>query len=405
LAACAVVAPGRAWAQPPTVLQYGPGYGGTTDAGFGAAGYAPPPYIPWSPLGSSRPEDGGLFLFGEAVMFRQTNPIQGQVVGVRGFIATDDTVPGVPPGSSGVFVGSRSEALNTSQVSGPSTYEPGFELGMGWKFKDGSALSFDVLYLFETQYRAVATAAAPGLNVGPTQADSFLTAFVFNFPPDFAGPTNKIAGASPLAAYGIWDAASVMTEVFEQRFQQWQMTYRVPVYDTECYRLSALVGPRFVWIWERYKWVTQSIGDTAGPDDAAVYTNIDSNRMYGVHAGCSNEWYIGRGFATRIDVEGALLLNSVKEREQYNLLVKLTGAENKRAIHRWTLVPEVQCFAGLQWYPTENVQLMVGYDVMAFFNTISSPRPIDFNYSSLTAPYESTARFFDGWRAGIAIHF
>jgi hypothetical protein len=87
------------------------------------------------------------------------------------------------------------------------------------------------------------------------------------------------------------------------------------------------------------------------------------------------------------------------------MLLKLTGPEQKRAKRDWTIVPELQGTIGVTWYATESIQLSAGYDVMAFFNTLASPRPIDFNYSSLTAPYESTFRVYDGFRVGIAIHF
>ena len=60
---------------------------------------------------------------------------------------------------------------------------------------------------------------------------------------------------------------------------------------------------------------------------------------------------------------------------------------------------------GLMWYPIEGVQLKFGYDFMAFFNTISSPRPISFDYSGLDPAYERTFRFFDGFQASLAISF
>ncbi len=60
----------------------------------------------------------------------------------------------------------------------------------------------------------------------------------------------------------------------------------------------------------------------------------------------------------------------------------------------------------LVWYPLPSVQVRLGYNAMAFFNTFSSPRPIDFNYGSLTAPmYQSTFRLFDGLNLGLAILF
>jgi hypothetical protein len=383
---------------------------GTGDAlGFGAVGYAPADPQVWAPLGSTHIELGGIYLYTEYVMYHQTNPLKDQQVAVRGFVTTDDSVPGTPVGSSGVFIGSRDEALNVKQVNGPTTYTPGFKLGVGWKFQDGSTLSLDWMYLAQVRYTAGATLAKAGFTVRPDFADSFLFANVYNFPVEFAGTSNRIAGASPGAVFGIWDGADVMTEDFVQRFQQWQMTYRVPVYDTECYRLSGLMGPRFVWIWERYKWTTtDATGDSGGnPAEAntAVYTNIDSNRMYGAFIGCSNEYYLGHGFACQVDLDAACFLDSVKEREQYNLLLKFLGPESKRARRVFTVAPELEANFAIQWYPTEFVQVKVGYNFMVFFNTLNSPRPIDFNYLGLTAPYESTTRLFDGFNAAISIIF
>ena len=37
----------------------------------------------------------------------------------------------------GTFIGSGADALNTQQVHGPQTYEPGFNLTMGWRFENG----------------------------------------------------------------------------------------------------------------------------------------------------------------------------------------------------------------------------------------------------------------------------
>src|SRR5207247_2189485 len=108
--------------------------------------------------------------------------------------------------------------------------QPGYELGFGWKFSDGSALSLSYLFLSERSNRAVATVAPAGLRVGPDLSDSFLSSPVFNFPQDFAGPANKVFGApaNAQAVFGIWNGASIMTLSYIQRFQQWDMTYRIP---------------------------------------------------------------------------------------------------------------------------------------------------------------------------------
>ena len=44
--------------------------------------------------------------------------------------------------------------------------------------------------------------------------------------------------------------------------------------------------------------------------------------------------------------------------------------------------------------------------VMAFFNTVSAPQPVSFNYGALDPPWvNGTTRFVDGWNAGLGIIF
>jgi len=390
---------------------------GVASAQF-STGYAPPdsawtpttaPNVPL-PLYSTHPEEGGLFLAGKYVMYRQTNPLENQAVAYRGFRAVDDSVLG--PGTAGTFIGSQDVALDIDQVTGPNKYVPGFTVEGGWKFLDGSALTLSYMRLFSHRTQAVATLAPRDLLVRSDFADSFLTSPVFNFPAEYGGPVTSDhpdlpPPANPAAAFGLWNGAEEMSLDFEQRFNQWEATYRVPVYDTECYRLSGLVGPRVVWIWERLKWrtVDTDVNGQAGPQDVGLYTNIVSNRMYGVFAGCRQEWYIGHGFACQLDLNGAIFYDSVLERAKYELDIKNSQPAHKRAQRDVQFVPELQGTFSIAWFPIEGVQIQLGYDVMSFFNTISSPQPIDFNYGSVNPPWRSTFRVFDGFQAGVAIIF
>jgi hypothetical protein len=378
--------------------------------------YAPAsPQIPW-PLGSTRPEDGGPFVYAQYTMYQWTNPLRSQPIAQRGFFASDTSL-GVPIGTR---FGSGAPALNVNNVNGQGSFEPGFEIGFGWKLEDGSAITFDFLYFAGTQYTNGATLFTQHGREGQDFADTFITAPVYNFPPEFAGPLNKLgsftngAGAPlPGAAVGIWNAASLMTIKFEQRFQQYEATYRYKLIDDEDYRVQALVGPRFTWIWERFKWRTTSYGldlanntVTAGPQDVGVYSNIVSNRMYGVHAGCQTECYLGHGFAVMLEGQGALFVDGVKERAKYETEAKFMGLpESKKAKKDFSLVPELSTMLTLQWYPTEFVQIQIGYELMAFFNTFASTRPIDFNYLNLSPTYDHVARQYNGFRAGIAFWF
>ncbi|HEY7156560.1 MAG TPA: hypothetical protein VH575_21510, partial [Gemmataceae bacterium] len=163
LAALAVLSPGRSLAQE-----------SWPQGGF-ATGYAPPAVQMPNPLYSTRPEVGGLFVAGSYIMYNQTNTMRSQEVAVRGFVANDDTVLNAP-GSAGTFVGSRNNALDVNQVTGPFSFQPGFELEIGWKFNDGSALTASFWWISEAQYTAVATLAQPIGNglIRSDQADTFL---------------------------------------------------------------------------------------------------------------------------------------------------------------------------------------------------------------------------------------
>jgi hypothetical protein len=71
----------------------------------------------------------------------------------------------------------------------------------------------------------------------------------------------------------------------------------------------------------------------------------------------------------------------------------------------YTLAPELSGTFGISWYPVEGIEFKLGYDVMAFFNTISSRHPVDFNFGTVDPAYESQFRIFDGFTAGLALVF
>jgi hypothetical protein len=365
-------------------------------------GYAPTDPVVPIPYGSNRPEDGGLYTALTFLLWRQTNPLQTQEVAFRGFYDINSQ-----SGIGANTIGSGADALDTGQVRGPGSWQPGFKVDVGWKFSDESVLTLSWTHLFQIRYQAVATSAPANFNVGVNFADSFITSPVYNFPNDFAGPAANQTGPNGVNAYGVWDAASLMTESFVQRTEAYDLIWRKPIVDEENYRMSALVGPRFFWIWEEYRWRTTNFGFTGSAGPSALYTNIDSNRMYGWNIGCSQECYLGHGFALQLDTSFAPFLNIVKERAKYETADanSLGRAENKRAITDYTFVPEVEARISMVWYPTENVQIKVGYDILAFFNTVNAQRPIDFNYSALDPKYDRVFRLFDGLEAGIMISF
>jgi hypothetical protein len=395
------------------------------------------------PLYHSRPDTGGLYMDGSFVMYRQTNPLAHQPIAIRGFYDVDGQITGRP----GNIVGSGTPALWADDAGGPGTYQPGFRVGIGWRFEDGLSVELSWMNLMKAQYFHVISGTSPfRFETGPGLADTYISAPVFNFPPEYSGP--QIDGPAlsiPTrngrfdinAGYGVWNAADVMSIEFDQRYSQIDLIGRVPIFETDCDRCYGLIGGRFAWIWERFKWrtvdqgfiatgdlseqinvgtftglitpslnvVNTSIVPDQDPRNVAIYTNIVSNRMYGPVIGIGNEWYLGHGFSVSLDLLGMLALDVVKERAEYTPGLKDAGPIAKRAITDYTAVPEVEASLKVWWYPIEGVQLTFGYDLMGFLNTVAAPNPVSFNYGGLDPAWEHKARLFDGLQAGIGIIF
>jgi hypothetical protein len=381
---------------------------------WGQNGYyeVPPPATQFPyPLGHPRMEDGGFYTFGEFLFWQQTNPLKGQLIAFEGFNDRDGSI-GLALGIGdvpGQFIGSRRPVLSVDDVSGPLTYQPGFNFGMGWRFRNGIAVEFSWIHLWDARYSATASLHPAG-NPGFFLENTFLTAPVFNYPSDYDGPGNQVGLGNVGATSGIWNAASLMTIDFVQRFDQFQMNIRYPLQQTECWRTYGLFGPRIAWIWERFKWrtVDQDVNGVAFNDDAASYTNVVSNRLYGIHFGMGNEWHLGAtpmgAFSISLDLEAAIMVDFVKGRAKYEIGDEHTAAS--RARNFYTLVPELQGSINVWWYPYEAIQVRFGYSGMAFFNTMASPRPIDFNYGALAPAWEkNVTRIFHGLNFGVAVIF
>jgi hypothetical protein len=142
----------------------------------------------------------------------------------------------------------------------------------------------------------------------------------------------------------------------------------------------------------------------AGADDVAVYTNIVSNRMYGPVFGCGSEWYLGWGLALSLDLRAAVFVDVVKERARYERQDKFIASKRSRT--EYTVVPELDAIGNIWWYPFEGIEVRFGYDLMNFFNTVASPKPVDFNYGAMAPAWEKgTYRFMEGFHAGIGFIF
>jgi hypothetical protein len=361
------------------------------------------PMIP-IPLGHDRMENGGLFMYGGFIYYHQTNPLDHQLIAVRGFTDSDGSISG----TVGNFIGSRRPALDVADAAGPNTYAPGFQIAAGWRFQDGSAIEVNFMHLFDVTYNHTASLIPPFFSLQQNLSDSFISAPVFNFPSQYAGPARKVSLGNDFAVFGIWNGASLMSIDFIQRFEQLDITWRQPILETDCYRLYGLAGPRFDWIWERFRWrtVSEDLQGNATPTDVGIYSNVVSNRMYGVFCGCGQDWWLGHGFSVSLDLKASILLDVVKERAKFEFGVKDTAPQNKRSVLDYTVVPQLQGTLNLSYNPIEAVQLRIGYDVMAFFNTIASEKPITFDWGGVDPAWNHQAvRLLDGFQASIGFIF
>lgn len=419
--------PTAAWAQAPAALNSLPPP--SAPKFRGQIGGAPLDYdVPREdpinplPLYHDRPETGGFFVAAEFVFMRQTNPIGNQLIAVRGILDADGSVlaalggPGaiqtLPcqnlfPGCGlvGNFIGSGAEAVNTKQVGG-ETYVPGWRATVGYRFREGYVIEANWTHLFNARYIGGATLVPYLFQNGPLLADSFLFAPVFNFPPTYAGPTNDLAIGNPLALYGVWNGAEEMSIKFEQRYDEYNIGGRVPIVEDECNRCYGLVGMRHVWLWERFKWRTVDYDNIsqAGPEDSSTYINIVSNPMYGPYMGVGYECYLGHGFSIALDMNAAILADFVREQARYMRNDRVTVAKRDRREYKF--VPELEAEVDIFWYPLAGIEIRVGYDFKAFFNTIASPEPVSFNFSGLNPPFKTEAfRMVDGIKAGIGFIF
>jgi hypothetical protein len=376
------------------------------------------------PLYHDRPETGGLYAATEFMFFRQTNPLKPEILAIRGVLDSDGSISAatnttitVDPlsgnifaipgqGLPGTFIGSGKIALTAEQAAGPGTFVPGYRFTLGWRFEDGVAVDFTWMHLFNARYTGGATLAPFLAQSGQNLADTFLFAPVYNFPNNFAGPVNKLAVGNPLAAYGIWDGASIMAIRFDQHYDEYNLNFRKPILETDCNRCYCLTGLRRAWLWERFKWTTiaENFDGSAGPQDVAIYNNVLSQPMYGPYIGAGDECYLGHGASVSIDFKAAALVDFVREIDDYQLADRTYEAKRSKRV--FNFVPELEANISLWWYPIEGVQIRVGYNALAFFNTIASPDPVSFDFQGLDAPYEHKfLRLLDGFNGGIGFIF
>lgn len=368
----------------------------------------PPPLNsnPTIPIPTGAAGSAGFYTAAEFVILTQNRTIGNQVVAYRGFVDSSGQITGLP----GTYVGSGQVGLSTNDF-GRTTYQPGWKVELGYSFEDGTRVYGNFLQLFNAQYAAGATLASPYFRSRQDQADTFLVAGVYNFPPAFAGPAQKTAydvstGGIASNTYGIWNAASVMDIKYSERFTTAEAGLRTPLFQTDYSRVYGSAGARFAWFFERFTWRTVSfdVNGVANPQDVANYSNTLSQRMYGPFVGCGHEVFLANQFSLSLDLSAALLLNIAKERAKYELGDNSDPA--KRGWETFTVVPNANLALNLWWYPTEGVQMRVGYSLMTFFNTRNMLDPIGFNYGAIDPVYEVQAfRYVHGVNVGIGLFF
>jgi hypothetical protein len=355
-----------------------------------------PPTIFTGPFSHPRYESGGFYVGLQGLYWLTTNPLGSQQVAKRGFLDIDGSISGI----AGTFVGSQASALNTSQLQGPQSWQPGFNLSLGYRFESGVAVTLSWYHLVDARYSATASLAPPGLQAGANSENSFLFSPVFNFPINYAGNPFNLPVGNPGATFGIWNGASLETIGYVQRMDMVDLIMRVPIWDTDAYRNYGLLGPRGATLYDKFSWRTVD-ADTNGLSNngtIADYWNITSNRLYGGVIGMGNEWFLGDtpigGFSILLDLEASLFLDMVKGRAAYELADKSTEASRSRNLA--ALTPGLDGKIELVWYPWEAVQFKIGYDFFSFFNTYASPNPIDFNYGAINPTWSPVVRIYQG---------
>ncbi|WP_157369054.1 Lpg1974 family pore-forming outer membrane protein [Zavarzinella formosa] len=388
---------------------------------------------PWDVSGNSLPtlpvpigpyqHDGSGFYTGiEFLMMHETRAIGRQVIASRGYVPSFDFPnPGGSPSPGfvgGVPRGSGATALASDQL-GNTSWAPGWRITAGYRMEDGTSFSVSWAHLQDVKYSGGAGSQGPNFAQVDGGDNTFLFAPVFNFSPLFSGAPNRViatvpgVGTAPVSGLlnGIWNGASDMSMLFSQRFDNWDIAGRFPVFQSENARSYAIAGARFAWIWERFQWVTTDLnytgddttGFTASYDGqyAARYDNTLSQRMYGPMIGAGHEVYLGSGFGLGCETSFAPLLDIAKERVKYIRVDETTQA--KRGWIDNTITLNLNFAINLTWQPFEGMTLRAGWNAYNFFNTYYMERPVGFNMGALDPTYGTQIyRLMHGLNVGLA---
>ncbi len=198
-----------------------------------------------------------------------------------------------------------------------------------------------------------------------------------------------------------------MSTVYIQRFDNWDITYRKPIFDTDLSKTYVLTGVRRSWIWEGYQWLTTDVaydGSGGGPQDMARYSNVLSQVMYGPFIGIGNEVYLGNKFALLGDFSAAPLLDFIHREAKYELMD--FSIESKRSQKSYTIVPNLNASISMAWYPLEGMTVKLGYNFMSYFNTEYMQQPVGFNVGAIDPAYGTKVfRMVQGITFGLSYSF
>ncbi len=351
----------------------------------------------WLPTGPYQPTGEGFYTGIEFFFMNSGRNVGNQLLARRGFVISGNAGPGtVLPSGPLTF------ALDTGGF-GRTSWAPGQKMTLGYRTEDGMTFDVSWLHMYETRYSAAATLAPPDFRGPGNLENTFLYSPVFNFTIDFFGPANRAAGLDG-QLWGIWNGASQMDIQFSTRYDQIDLTARLPVYESEDARTYAIAGGRYSFIYETFRWRTVAADNTGAitSADVAIYTNSLSQRMYGPMVGIGSDVHLGEGFGLGIEITGSPLLNLIKERAKYKR--EDNFAQNKRSWANYSIVPNVNFEPRLTWTPTfaRGVVMKLGYNAYTFFNTKYMEAPVGFNFGAIDPAYETKVfRLIHGWNVSL----
>ncbi len=359
--------------------------------------------FPW-PLGPLDHAESGPYLALEAMYWRMNNPLQSQVLAVRGFV--DDA--GQVTGDAGRFIGTRQEALNTRGMQ-DNQFEPGFRISIGYRFHDHLVLEFSYWKLDEFRHFQSAGILGVGLSGGDNFADSFLHAPFYNFPTPFAGSQNDVstaAGGFPL--FGIWNGAENMSVEFVQRIWNAELNLRVPCFQNGWSRQYVISGLRYMPIYERFRWRTEDadLDGAISPLNVATYSFEWENRLYGAQFGWGSDCYLGGGIAFNLDAKVGVAANVRRSEAKIERGDDLPPVAGAKTDNDFRLAPYFNLGAFIQYYPPwGGMQFRVGYEYTGIFNALRSPHPAAFNVGNLDPELQDEFIGLDGFSMGVAFIF